>query len=112
MRVATSTAAVATAGLVVCAAAMGRAYVRYCCEAPRMIGNSLSATRHVRCREARHLVKAMLGGSKACYPNGHAARVNCYVDGFRCRSWYHPEFNTSTGRCTKGRRLVIGYAGP
>jgi hypothetical protein len=101
------------AGLLALASTAG-AYgqTRYCGQVPRMISNEVHATRNVGCREARHLMKATLGGSRACYPNGFAMRVNCYVDGYHCRSWYHPYYGTSTGRCTTGRRLVLGYAGP
>ncbi|MGN6169321.1 MAG: hypothetical protein ACTHQQ_14310 [Solirubrobacteraceae bacterium] len=108
-----STAAVAIVGAAVILAATASASTgRYCGEAPRMISNSVYATHNVGCREARHLIKATLGGSWACYHGHYLARVNCYVDGYHCRSRYHPEYGTSTGRCVRGRRIVTGYAGP
>ena len=110
MRTAIITATIAGA-LIAAGTASAFGATGYCGEAPRMIQNSVYATYNVSCREAKHLIKWVLGGSKVCYPNGYAARVNCYVDGFHCRSWYHPRYGTSTGRCVKGRKLAPARLG-
>jgi hypothetical protein len=93
------------------AASSSAARLRYCGEAPQMIANSVRASPGVSCGEAKHLIKALLGGSQACYPNGYTPHPHCRVDGYRCYSW-GSQGGPSHGRCVKGRREVTGVAGP
>ena len=93
------------------AAGSAAARLRYCGEAPQMIANSVRASPGVSCGEAKHLIKDLLGGSQACYPNGYTPHPHCRVDGYRCYSW-GSQGGPSHGRCVKGRREVTGVAGP
>jgi hypothetical protein len=104
-------AVVATAAWLVVAAPALAAPTRYCGSMPRMISNSVYATSNVSCSQARRLMKQLLGGSRACSPNGYTANPTCSLEGFYCVAHYHPAAGTTTGRCVQGRRIITGITG-
>lgn len=78
---------------------------------PRIIANHVRATPNVSCRLARLLMKHLLDGGKKCYPNGYTSHPSCRLHHYRCHA--RPAGGGVTkGRCVKGRRLVVGTAGP
>jgi hypothetical protein len=85
---------------------------RYCGESPRMIANAVRASWNVRCSQARLLMKALLGGSNACYPHGYTSSPTCRLEGFYCSARSEPSNGTTRGRFARGRQLVTGRAGP
>jgi hypothetical protein len=86
--------------------------LRYCGQAPEMIGNSVHVSYGVRCSLARRLVKDLLGGSHACYPHGYTAHPKCYIAGFYCDHVRTRPSGASEGECVKRRQRVVGIAGP
>jgi hypothetical protein len=77
-----------------------------------MIANSVHASYSVRCSLARRLVKDLLGGSHACYPHGYTEHPSCYIGGFYCGQVRKRPSGATEGVCTKGRKRVVGIAGP
>lgn len=88
------------------------ASLRYCGEAPEMIANSVHASYSVRCSLARRLIKDLLGGSHACYPNGYTRHPHCYIAGFYCGHVRERPSGASEGECVSARKRVVGVAGP
>jgi hypothetical protein len=92
--------------------AAASAVLRYCGEAPEMIANGIHASYSVRCSLARRLIRDLLAGSRACYPNGYTRHPHCYIAGFYCGHVRERPSGASEGECVSGRKRVVGIAGP
>jgi hypothetical protein len=86
--------------------------LRYCGEAREMTANSVHASDSVSCSLARRLIKDLLGGSHACYPHGYTRHPHCYIAGFYCGHVRERSSGASEGECVRGRKRVVGVAGP
>jgi len=91
---------------VFCAGAFGAPHFRSCGSSSGMAPNSVWATPNVACGQARRLMHELLGGSRACYPNGPSVHPHCKLDGFACSA--HPTATGSRGNCVNHRRWITG----
>lgn len=68
------------------------------------------ASAGVTCYLAKRMMRMLIDGSKACYPNGYTRTPHCRLWGFRCSAHPIDGGHGSRGRCVKGRKLATGVA--
>ncbi len=83
--------------------------MRACGSARLMAPNQVWATKNVSCRQARQLMRELLGGSPKCYRAGFTDRPMCSLDGFMCSAAPASE-HVSRGSCADRRRRIRGTA--
>jgi hypothetical protein len=97
------------AGLTASGALAAHSRMRACGSARLMAPNQVWATKTVSCRQARQLMRELLGGSPQCYPAGFTDRPMCSLEGFMC-SASPAAGHVSRGSCADRRRRIRGTA--
>jgi hypothetical protein len=82
--------------------------LRSCGSAPKMASNHVWATRIVSCKQARRLMRDLLGGSNACYPIGPTDDPRCVLEGFHCSA--RESSHIIEGNCVNHRKRIRGRA--
>jgi hypothetical protein len=100
------------AGLLVGGHAAAATPTRSCGYDPHGIGIQVRASAGVTCSLAKKMMEDVLLGSHACYPHGYTAHPTCVLFGFNCSAVDSQRSHRTYGRCTRGRRLALGVAGP